>query len=183
MSFVTSPEVDYFKEMGNLPPNNVMKWASQKQSDHVADSTESAETVAAVCATKDIIWIRDLLKTLGLMTNDTPPSILAGDNKSTLINIYETKTHTTNRYMARKTAVAREAFKDGATYPWYRSSKQNPSDGFTKFLAPIDHQRCFDPFMESAERSQLLPLRRVADDANHRNGSRATQQGDSPLHS
>ena len=87
-------------------------------------------------------------------------------------------------YVTRKTAVICQAFKDGDTpYPWYRSSKQNPSDGFTKFLAPIDHQRCFDPFMESAERSQLLPLRRVADDANHQTGSRATQQGDSPIHS
>ena len=56
--------------------------------------------------------------------------------------------------------------------------------GSEKFLAPIDYQRCFDPFMESAERSRLLPSRRVADNAaNHQTGSRATQQGDSPLHS
>lgn len=87
-------------------------------------------------------------------------------------------------YVARKTAVVCQAFKDGDTpYPWYRSSSQNPSYGFRKVPCSYHHQRCFDPFMESAERSQLLPSRRVADNANHQTGSRATQQGDSPLHS
>ena len=131
-----------------------MKWAFQKQSDHVADSTESAETIAAVCAAKDIIWIRSLLKTLGLMADDAPPSILAGDNKATLINIYESKVNSTDHYTARKTAVVRQAYNDGDLYPWYRKSTLNPSDGFTKFLAILDHNRCFHPYMGSAPKSQ-----------------------------
>ena len=90
------------------------------------------------------------------MASDASQSIVAGDNKSTLINIYEMKINTTNRYMARKTSVVRQAFEDGDIYPWYRRSGDNPSDGFTKFLAPIDHNRCFNPYMESAVRSQLF---------------------------
>jgi hypothetical protein len=151
MSFVTPEEVDEFKKTGNIPQNNPARWASKKQADHVADSTESAETVAAVAAAKDLVWMRDLLKDIGLMSETSRPSILSGDNRSTLISIEDEKVTATNRWSARKTAFVRTARKNGEIIPWWTPTKKNPADGFTKYLAAYEHQLCFGNYMGRAE--------------------------------
>jgi len=151
MSFVTPEQVDHFKTTGDIPQNNIARWASKKQADHVADSTESAETVAAVAAAKDMMWIRSLLKEIGLMPEDYRPSILSGDNRSTLISIEDEKVTATNRWSARKTAFVRNAKKVGDLIPWWTPTKKNPADGFTKYLEVAQHTLCFRNYMGEAD--------------------------------
>jgi hypothetical protein len=147
VSFVTMNEVENFKTTGSIPQHNPAKWASKKQANHVADSTESAETVAAVAATKDVIWLRGLLKEIGLMSEEYRASILSGDNRSTLISIEDEKVTATNRWSARKTAFVRQARKNGDITPWWVPTKKNPADGFTKYLDPAQHILCFKNYM------------------------------------
>ena len=148
---------------GQIPPNNVVKWASKKQSDHVADSTESAETVAAVCATKDVIWLRNILQCVGLMANNASPSIIGGDNKATILNLHEDRVTTTNRYMARKSAVARQAVKEGVTQFWWQQGTKNPADLFTKNLPHESHQRYVELFMGKAIDPHAIVGRQASD--------------------
>jgi len=150
ISYVTPEEADSFRVTGVIPPNNLVRWASKKQSDHVADSTESAETVAAVAAAKDVIWLRGLLKELGLMPSSYRSSVLSGDNRSTLLSIEDEKVTATNRWSARKTAFVRQAHHNGDITPWWTPTKENPADGFTKYLDPTSHYKCFDTYMGEA---------------------------------
>jgi len=151
ISFVTPTEVDHFRSTGVIPRYNASKWASKKQAQHVADSTESAETVAGVSCTKDIIWHRDLLKTLRLMSDQYRPSLICGDNKSTMLSIKDDKLTQTNRWSARKTALMRQEFANGNIEPWWVPSATNLADGFTKHLPPNTHKLLFDFKMGKAD--------------------------------
>jgi hypothetical protein len=112
---------------------NWISFVSKKQSQHVADSTESAETYSIVQATKDILFLRNIMIEIGFKINE--PTTIYNDNTSTITNLNNNIINGKNRSEARKHFYARNAIQNGEIIIKYIKSKLNLADAFTK---PMD---------------------------------------------
>lgn len=106
-------------------------WASRKQAS-CASSTTEAEYLAASSTTKEIIWHRRLLTSLG----KTPlsPTPLFTDNQSALRLIKNPEFHPRTKHIDVQYHVIREAFLVNILLPSFVSSHDQLADIFTKAL-------------------------------------------------
>ena len=113
-------------------------WASRKQA-CCASSTTEAEYLAASATTKEIIWHRRLLCSLG--KTPTSPTPLFTDNQSALRLIKNPEFHRRTKHIDVQYHVIREAFLADIILPSFVSSHDQLADIFTKALPKDSFQR------------------------------------------
>ena len=106
-------------------------WASRKQAS-CASSTTEAEYLAASSTTKEIIWHRRLLTSLGKAP--TSPTPLYTDNQSALRLIKNPEFHRRTKHIDVQYHVIREAFLANLLLPSFVSTHDQLADIFTKAL-------------------------------------------------
>lgn len=124
-------------------------WASRKQAS-CASSTTEAEYLAASSTTKEIIWHRRLLTSLGKAP--TSPTPLFTDNQSALRLIKNPEFHRRTKHIDVQYHVIREAFLANLLLPSFVSSHDQLADIFTKALPKENfHRLCHQLGMCSVE--------------------------------
>jgi transposase InsO family protein len=113
-------------------------WASRKQTS-CASSTTEAEYLAASATTKEIIWHRRLLASLGKA--QITPTHLFTDNRSALRLIKNPEFHRRTKHIDVQYHVIREAFLANLLLPSFVSSHDQLADIFTKALSKETFQR------------------------------------------
>lgn len=106
-------------------------WSSQRQRS-VALSTTEAEYMAACAATKEAIWLRQLLSDI-----DEPisgPTTLYIDNQSAIKLIHNPEFHKRTKHIDIRYHFIREKLKKGEIETQYKSSEQQLADFLMKPL-------------------------------------------------
>jgi hypothetical protein len=111
-------------------------WSSKKQA-RVALSTAEAEYAAAVHATKQVLWVRNLYQELGLPT-DTP-SIVQSDNQAAIAISHHPEFHARTKHIDIDMHFLRDHVKDGTIDTVYVPTESNLADIFTKPLPKPSH--------------------------------------------
>ena len=100
-SFMTDPD-DRRSQSGYVWwSNRSRRWRSWKQST-TADSTTSAEVMAAAEASKEGVWIKKFLEELGVVPTSQGPLELFCDNSASISQIKKPRSHHKTKYMDRK---------------------------------------------------------------------------------
>ena len=110
-----------------------MTWQSKRQTT-VALSTAEAETMAAVQATKEAIWIAHLLKEI--QTPVTLPMRILVDNTSAIEILKNPVSHFRTKHMGIQTQFVREMVEEGIVDFQYVATTVQAADSLTKPLAP-----------------------------------------------
>ena len=113
-------------------------WASRKQAS-CASSTTEAEYLAASSTTKEFIWHRRLLTSLGKAPNSPTP--LFTDNQSALRLIKNPEFHRRTKHIDVQYQVIREAFLANLLLPSFVSTHDQLADIFTKALPKENFHR------------------------------------------
>ena len=111
--------------------NGPVSWFSQKQG-CTSESTTEAEFVALAEATKEAIWLRRLLRSLGI-----PPKLrtmIFCDNQSAICLVKNPEFHKRTKYINRKYYFSREKFELGDIDVSYINTKSQLAHIFTKSL-------------------------------------------------
>jgi hypothetical protein len=133
-----------------LPMHNILSWFSRKQRDHVATSSEDAETTAALPSVQQTMWARGLFNELSFtatsvagttQTSVERPWLLLCDNSATVANLHSGKISKGNQHNARHFAYVRNEVKLRHILPWKVDTKINKADLMTKVLPLNDHYR------------------------------------------
>ena len=111
-------------------------WSSKKQT-RIALSTAEAEYNAAVHATKQVIWQRNLYKEIGL-PYDTP-SIIKSDNQATISISHHPEYHARTKHVDIDLHFLRDYVEEGTIKLEYVPSAENLADLFTKALSRPAH--------------------------------------------
>ena len=119
--------------MFQIGKGNTVTWQSKRQGT-VALSTAEAETMAAVQAAKEGIWISDLLLQLKIKVG-LPLKIMV-DNKSTIQILKNPVSHYRTKHMGIQTQFVRELVEEGTFEFYYVPTKLQVADILTKALAP-----------------------------------------------
>jgi hypothetical protein len=110
-------------------------WNSQRQRS-VALSTTEAEYMAACSATKEVVWLKQLLFDIKEEVND--PVNLFIDNQSAIKLICNPVYHKRTKHIDIQYHFIREKYEDGYIKPIYISSENQLADILTK---PLNHLR------------------------------------------
>lgn len=110
---------------------SLVTWSSQRQKLVTLSTTES-EYVAAATASKEVIWLRQLLTDLGYPSEQ--PTTLFVDNQSALRLIRNPEFHKRTKHIDVKFHFIREKVEDKQIDVKYISTEQQLSDLFTKGL-------------------------------------------------
>ena len=134
-SFMTDPD-DRRSQSGYvfLLNGGAVSWHSWKQST-TADSTTSAEVMAAAEASKEGVWIKKFLEELGVVPSSEGPLELFCDNSASISQIKEPRSHHKTKYMDRKYFVTRDFIEEGKIALQWVDSNSNTADPFTKPLS------------------------------------------------
>ena len=109
-----------------------ISWASKKQRT-VAQSTCEAELYAEAAAIQEVLWLRGLLKELGLHVQ--MPSVVHGDNQSTIAISQNGIKGERTKHVDVKYHFITETVEQGAVkLKWVPTTEQH-ADVFTKALA------------------------------------------------
>ena len=134
---------DYSSQSGYsfcLGKDNGMFYSkSQKQSIIALSSTE-AEHMAAYEATKEIVWLRELLKELGFEQKE--PTVIFEDNMSTMeiVMNFNTQHKRTKHYPVRCAYLKRKA-EEGVIQLRYLKTEDQVADVLTKALVKSQHNK------------------------------------------
>ena len=112
---------------------NVVSWSSRKQSTVSLSSTEAEYIALSECAC-EAIWLRKLLKELGV--NCDEPTILFEDNQSCARLAETPKDNKRMKHVDTKYHFIRQTILDGETKIEYLRSEDQPADIMTKPLPP-----------------------------------------------
>lgn len=123
----------YIFELNGSP----VSWCSQRQSIVTLSSTE-AEYVAATTATKEAVWLRQLLNDLGFPC--VKPTMLKIDNQSAIQLIKNPVFHRRTKHIEIQWHFAREKYQNGVIEVDYVPSKQQLADIMTKALPRVQHE-------------------------------------------
>jgi hypothetical protein len=115
-----------------------VSWSSKKQT-RVALSTAEAEYAAAVHATKQVLWVRNLYEELGLPMET--PSIMQSDNQAAIAISHHPEFHARTKHIDIDMHFLRDHIKDGTINLTYVPSASNLADIFTKPLAKPLHSK------------------------------------------
>jgi len=108
-----------------------VSWASRRQA-CVALSTTEAEFVAAAEATKEAVWLQQLLSELGINHRST---LLHCDNQSAIALVKNPAFHQRTKHIDVRLFFIRDAQESGKVDVTYVSTDQQLADIFTKALA------------------------------------------------
>jgi hypothetical protein len=109
----------------------VVSWASKKQKT-VSTSTVEAEFQAACLAIKEVIWLKGLLKELGMTVGNV---LLKCDNQGCLNHLKHPVISSYTKHAAVRFCYAREAVELGLVVPEFVSTEVNVADIFHKAFA------------------------------------------------
>ena len=104
-------------------------WGSRKQKS-IALSTCEAEIIALSEATKDVVYLRKLVK--GLDAVEPSPTPLATDSKSARDVSYNPEHHDRMKHVQRRHFFVRDMVEQFELEVPYVPTNDNPSDFFTK---------------------------------------------------
>ena len=110
----------------------IIGWKSKKQT-IVTDSTTYAEYVAAHACSRDIVWLRGLLRELHY--NQESPTVLFIDNAAAELLITNPVFHERSKHLDVKFHYVRERFEKGDVTIKHVSSSDQLADFLTKALA------------------------------------------------
>ena len=113
-------------------------WRSRRQS-CVALSTTESEYVSMSESTKEAVWIRRLLKTLGVRQSD--PTILLCDNHSAIRIVKNPELHEKTKHIEVRYHFIRDQQKKKEIAVDYICSEEQLADIFTKPLAATRHSK------------------------------------------
>lgn len=108
-----------------------VSWTSRRQQ-CVALSTTEAEFIAAAEATKEAVWLQQLLSELGEVNK---PTSLHCDNQSAIALVKNPAFHQRTKHIDVRLFYIREAQEDGTINVIYIPTDQQSADIFTKALA------------------------------------------------
>ena len=123
----------------------LISWASRCTT-MVCLSTAEAEFVAATEAAKDVLWLRGLLKELGLTI--TAPTIIYEDNQACVSMINNYSVSSRNRHFAVKMAWLREQVINKNITFVFIPSNNNLADTFTKVIPEEQFRALRDKLMK-----------------------------------
>lgn len=106
-------------------------WSSKRQSG-VTLSTTEAEYVAACQATKEAVWLRQLLNNIGVSLKGATP--LHIDNQGAIKLIHNPEFHSRTKHVDVQFHFVREKYYSGEISPKYVPTKEQEADFFTKAL-------------------------------------------------
>lgn len=107
-------------------------WSSQRQR-CTSQSTTEAEYVAANMATKEIVWLRNLLNDIGCC--QSYPTALFCDNQSAIRLVRNPEFHQRTKHIDVKFHFIRTMQEDGTIRMEYIQSENQLADGLTKPLS------------------------------------------------
>ena len=84
-----------------------MSWKSTKQS-VVAQSTMQAEYVVTADAANEAVWLRKVVKQLGVFPSARDPVTVLYENTSAIANAKELRSHSTAKHILRRFHVIRD---------------------------------------------------------------------------
>ncbi len=116
-----------------------VSWKSSKQ-DTVADSTCESEYLAASEASKEAIWLRELISDLGVVPSISEPIEIFCDNTGAVALTKEPKDHGKSKHIDRKYHFVRNKVEEGHVLVSRVSSEENLADPFTKALPRPKHE-------------------------------------------
>ena len=105
----------------------------------IASSTYGSELRARRTATEEALGVIYLLRSLGI--NLDGPTILLGDNASSLISVMNPKSSLSQRHHGISFHLSRKSEAASATIRYHVNTKINISDGLTKALGSNNFQR------------------------------------------
>lgn len=114
-----------------------ISWKSKRQS-VVARSTAEAEYRALAYTTCEVIWLKQLLRDLGMNLKD--PTVLHCDNQAALAIVANPVLHERTKHIEMDQHFVREKAQDGSINPIYIPSSKQLADVFTKVLPVQQHQ-------------------------------------------
>ncbi len=106
-------------------------WSSKIQP-IVTTSTCEAEYVAAANGTKEMLWVRNVLRELGI---DVGVMLLLEDNQGTIANVKSETSSKKSKHIDVRYHFIRDLYESGELEVHYVSSEENVADLFTKALA------------------------------------------------
>lgn len=113
--------------------SGAISWSSKRQPT-VALSTTEAEYRAQTGATKEAVWLRQLLHSLAPQEQTPHATIIYCDNQSAIALAKDPKFHARTKYIAIEEHWVREKIKDGTIELDYVSTTKQMADGLTKAL-------------------------------------------------
>jgi hypothetical protein len=113
-------------------------WSSKMQRS-VSTSTAEAEYHALAYASKEAVWIRNLLGQLGF-TQDQPTTIF-GDNQGALALAENPEFHARTKHIDVSTHYVRELVEDQIVKLEYKQTDEMLADCLTKPLKAARHQK------------------------------------------
>ena len=113
--------------------SGAISWSSKRQPT-VALSTTEAEYRAQTGATKEAVWLRQLLQNLAPQEQTPHATIIYCDNQSAIALAKDPKFHARTKYIAIEEHWIREKVKDNTIKLEYVSTSKQIADGLTKPL-------------------------------------------------
>jgi len=124
--------------------NGAAAWKSQLQVT-VALSTMEAEYMALTEATKELIWIRNLLAELGYTNNKAganSPTELYSDNQSAIALAKNPVSHARAKHIDIRHHFIRDAVQNEIIWLQYIPTEEMTADSLTKALGREKHEKC-----------------------------------------
>ena len=115
-----------------------ISWNSKKQTTTALSSTE-AEYTAISHATRQAIWLRNLLEGLGYPQEE--PTVLYSDNQSAITLTRDAQFHARSKHFDVQNHFVREKVENGIVDIIYVPTDDNIADVFTKALPKPKHQK------------------------------------------
>jgi hypothetical protein len=118
-----------------------VSWSSKKQTSVTLSSTE-AEYISGALATKEAIWLRQLLSELGL--NTLSPTVLCIDNQSTIAIAKNPEFHDCTKHIDICYHFLWQVINDGMVELLYIPTGNQVADMLMKGLPPASHNKFWD---------------------------------------
>ena len=115
-----------------------ISWNSKKQTTTALSSTE-AEYTAISHATRQAIWLRNLLEGLGY--SQEKPTVLYSDNQSAITLTRDAQFHARSKHFDVQNHFVREKVENGVIDIIYIPTDNNIADVFTKALPKAKHRK------------------------------------------
>src|SRR3954471_5075587 len=116
-----------------------VSWKSSKQ-ETLADSITEDEYLAASEASKEGVWIRDLISLLGVVPDSANPLDLYCDNSGTITQAREPRHHQKSKPIERRYHLIRKFVDDGNINVCKVHTDANVADPLTKPLPMAKHE-------------------------------------------
>lgn len=125
--------------------NGAVTWESRKQRSVALSSTE-AEYMALTEAAKETIYLRNLLKDFGFLSDDAEPTIVYCDNQGAQKLMRNPIFHSRTKHIDIRHHYVREVFQRGELNVKYIPTNEMIADVLTKSLFGPSHRKCIEGF-------------------------------------